>query len=477
MSPRQHWAAIGGLFLFGLVLHTVLALLVSAPPQWDSAYAWEVGRNIASGEGAVTRAVWALAWLPPGVEHTADLHWMPLPSRILVPALWLFPGWRGAQIIPVVVAAMWGPMGLLWARRIGLDGALAWAAGALSATGLGAMAFLSVPDSVGLFGILGSGALLAAADRRVIACMALAGLAALTRGDGFWVGLACAVALPGLRAIGPALVGMGMTAAWNLRNYAVAGEGFVALRARIASAGATGDLLLLDLPGAGGWMERIGSAVTTWPLGGVLFVMECGLLPLVFALVCLWRRRDDRGVWPLALLPVLVLVGDPLLAPGVAGQGTMWRTLAAVLPAVAALGLAGSTQVLRGLPPALLPSLVAIAGIGLSAPLGFKLHLPFAIVEDCAVLDEAGVPLQAPVLSTDAIQVAARCDRPAVQIPPVDTVEAVPVLSERYDIQWMVGAPDDHRVEAWRPDALDEVGWERVSARVWRRAPTVRFAP
>lgn len=473
-SADLHRLAVGGLFLLGVLVHGTVALSFDGPPHWDSAYAWEVARNVAAGEGAVTRALWALAWLPPQVEHPADLHWMPLPSRILVPAMWLDASWRSALVVPVLVAGLWGPLGWAWAGRVGLrggrGGGLRWVVGVLAATGLGALPLLGIPDSAGLFGALGAAALLAASERRLAVCMGLCLLAALTRGDGFWVGLACAVAWTDLRAVGPVLAGVGATAAWLARSWSVAGEGLWALRARVSSAGATGDLLLLEGPEAPGLIERVLDALTGLPWYGLLFLLEGGLLPVMFAGVALFLRRGDRGLWPVAVLPVLVMVGDPLLAPGVAGQGTTWRTLAAVLPPVAALGVLGATQVLRGLPAWLLPGVVAVFGAGLAILAGSRLLAPFPTPDDCAALADAEVPPGAVVLVTEPLQVTARCHHPAVQIPPVDAESGLIQLAERYDIHWAVTAPDDHKVEPWRTSAFELSGWGRVSERVWHRA-------
>ena len=454
---------------FGLCWHALWAASIPGPTQWDSAYTWEVARNLARGDGAVTRAVWAVAWLPPDLQHPADLHWSPLPSRILVPAMAVWPSWRMTQAVAVLLAALWGPLGWAWGRRLGLFGTQRVLAGIVAASGLGALPFLGVPDSVGLFGLLGGAALLTVAEGRLLATVVLCVLAALSRGDGFLLGLACAAGFTLRRAPWPALAGTGTAGLWMLRGWLLAGDGFFALRARVATAGSVGDLLLLQDPAPLGLGERLVGVLGSTPLAAGLFVLEGGVLPVLFGGLALLLRRRDRTPWPVLLLPPLVLLADFFLAPGVAGQGTTYRTLAAVLPALAALGLVGARDVLRDLSPWLLPGVVAVGGITLGSLVGVKLHGAFAVGDDCAALAAQGVPAGAPVLAYEPLHVTARCDHPALQIPPDATSADIARLADRYGIVWAVTAPEDHKQAAWRTSGVAWEGWVRVGERVWRR--------
>ncbi|MFK7927342.1 MAG: hypothetical protein AB8H79_04090 [Myxococcota bacterium] len=453
---------------FGLAWHALFASFIEGPNQWDSAYSWEVARHIARGEGAVTDAIWAMAWQPHTVRHPADLHWSPLPSRVLVPALWISESWRFVQLVPVLLAALWGPLAVLWARRLRASRTLQVLAGLMAATGLGALPFLGVPDSVGLFGVLGAGALLTASQGHVWRCALLCALAALTRGDGFLLGLACAVSLPWSRAIWPAVAGLAATAGWSLRSYALVGTSFFELRGRVSDARAVGDLLLLHAPPDLGVLARLEGMAASLPMSFVLGVLQTGLIPAALAVIALWGRRRDRSLWAVPAFVIVVLLVDNALAPGVASKGTIYRSLGATLPVVAALSMVGARDVLRGLPSFVVPSIVAIAGVLISQNVARSMSGAFTTYDDCGALSAAGVPPGAPVLAYEPLHVTARCEHPAVQIPPDATSADLADLAIRYQIQWAVVAPVEHRQPAWRQGTVFIRGFEPVGDRVLR---------
>jgi hypothetical protein len=459
------------LVVVGLLWHGAWAAGESGPPQWDSAATWEVARHLATGEGAVTDAVWNLGWLPPALRHPSDLHWSPLPSRVLVPAMWVSTSWRAAQAVAVLVAALWGVLGWLWAGRLGLSGSAAWIAGALAATGLGALPFLGVPDSVGLFGLLGGAALLTASNGRVAATAALCALAALTRGDGFLLGVAVAVGLPGLRGLWCAAAGVGATGAWALRSWWVAGEGWVSMRGRVSTAESVLDLLRLQDPEPLSVADRLLSVVTHAPTAVGLGLLATGILPGLLALLALVFRRRDRSLWPLWVLPPLLAIAVYGLAPGVAEKGTFYRSFAAVLPAVAALGVVGALDLLRSLPRWIPAAMVLGSGALLAGITAAQLQGAFPLADDCGALEAAGAPAGAAVLAYEPVHVTARCARPALQIPLDATPRQLRVLADRYRIDWVVVAPEDHPQARWRADAVALDGFDVAGERVLRRAP------
>ncbi len=220
-----------GLWALGVLVHGAWALTVAGPTDWDPAYYSEVAANLAAGEGAVTRAAWLHAWLPSALPQPADLHWMPLPSRVLVPEA-LLGGW--GQVTTVLLGACWAPLAWALARALGAAPGVALLAGVLGASGLGYARFLSTPDSIALYGVVGSVGWLALARSRLSerSLPVWAALAALTRGDGFLLGLAWS----GPRRWWAGLAGLGAFAAWQLRGVAVGGERFLALRRSVASA-------------------------------------------------------------------------------------------------------------------------------------------------------------------------------------------------------------------------------------------------
>lgn len=472
MTAGSSWRRAAPLvvsFAAGVVWHAVWAAGVDGPPQWDSAATWEVARHLAAGDGAVTRAVWSVAWLPPSLEHPGDLHWMPLPSRVLVPAMWLSSGWRAAQAVAVLVAASWGPLGVLWGRRLGLQGVALWLAGLVAASGLGALPFLGVPDSVGLAGLLGGGALLAASHGRLAATALLCALFALTRNDGFLLGLACVAAFPGWRAVWPAAGGLGAWGLWTARGWWLAGDGYLALRRRTADAEGVLDLLRLADPEPLTLGDRALAVVSHVPTAILLGLLAAGVAPALLAGLAAMLRRRDRSLWPLWIYAPLLAAAVFALAPGVAEKGTYYRSLAALIPAVAALGMAGAGDVLRGLPRWMLPGVVASGGVFLGALVGTRLMGAFPSADDCGVLAEAGAPPSAAVLAYEPLHVTARCDRPSLQIPLDASAEELSALTERYGIDWVVLAPEDHPQEAWQVEAVHIPGFERVGERVLRR--------
>lgn len=466
----QAWATPASLFVVGVIWHAAWAAGETGPPQWDSASTWEVARHLAAGEGAVTDAVWNVAWLPPELRHPSDLHWSPLPSRVLVPAMWVSSSWRSAQVVAVILAALWGPLGWLWARRAGLSGTPAWIAGVIAATGLGALPFLGIPDSVGLFGLLGAGALLAVANGRLGAAALLCALAALTRGDGFLLGLAVAVGFPGLRGLWAAGAGLAATGAWALRSWWVAGEGWLAMRARVSNASSVLDLLRLDEPEPLGAVGRITSVVTSAPTAVGLFVLATGILPGLLALVAVLLRRRDRSLWPLLALPPLVAVAVYGLAPGVAEKGTFYRSIGALIPVVAAYGVLGCTDLLKTLPRWLPAILVLVGGVVMAVVTAGQLRGAFPVADDCGVLDAAGAPEGAAVMAYEPLHVTARCGRPALQIPLGAAPQDLARVADRYALRWIVTAPEDHPQKAWRAGELAVPGFEPAGERVLRRA-------
>ncbi len=76
----------------------------------------------------------------------ADLHWMPLPSRLLVPGLWLWPA-HGDAVVTVIVAAVRGPLAAVLAGRLGGARSVLWAAGLLGVLGNGYVRFCPPPTA------------------------------------------------------------------------------------------------------------------------------------------------------------------------------------------------------------------------------------------------------------------------------------------------------------------------------------------
>jgi hypothetical protein len=441
MSQHRPLFAVWAL---GLLVHGLWALTVREPVDWDPAYYEAVARNIAQGRGAVTDAVWMLSALPDALPAVADTHWMPLPSRVLVPFLLLWPG-GGAQLGTVLLAALWAPLALALARALGAEPRVALGAGLLCALGGGYSRFLSTPDSIALYGLLGAGGLLAVQRGRPGAAAAVAALAALCRGDGFLLGPCLALGLSGPAALGVAVAGPLAAAAWLLRSLALAGPLVWSARAAAAAAPTLEALVLGDPRVASlgerglAWLHELPELLV---LVGVVGVF---LLPWP-ALAAAWAARREPAVRAAVAYALLMPTVTMLSAPGVAGSGTAFRSGAALFPlftALAALGLAAAgrfTAARRGYPAWFVPALTGLGFAVGSVGLGLSLRAARPAPElDCGALD--GLPAGAVVFAAEPLHVADLCGRPAVILPHDLDPAQVPALVARFRIAGALLAP------------------------------------
>lgn len=468
------WGHLFLLFVAGLAARLAWALTIPWPEDWDATYYRSVAAHLARGEGPVTGALWTLAYVPERLPMPIDLYWMPLPSRVLVPGLWAWPA-HGDQLVTGLIGALWVPLAWLLAR-VSTNDERAPALAALFALAAGPFARVaSAPDCYALYGAIGAGALLAVEGRRWALAAALAGLAALTRADGFLFGLALGLGFRGWQAFAVAVTGPALAATWAVRGFALGGDGYLASR-RIA-ASATDYLQVIEgrydapLSIAGRFAEVLRAAPDL-----VEYAVTPGLLVLLPAsLVGAWSLRDRPwvavvAVW-FAVLPLITVFA----APAVALHGTLYRSGAglfvgvAVLAAVGVSVLARSLGARRGYPPWFLPGLhvavFAVISVGVGALQAASAQPPVA----CALLD--GVPPGEPVFTSDPLGVEARCGRTAVVVTRTLTPSRAADLAERFGICSVLVAPPDLSDEgslgaADVPRVLP--GWTPTSDRVWR---------
>ncbi len=454
------------LFLVAVAWHIAWAGTVATPSDWDPAYYLSVARHLVAGDGAVTDAVWNLGWLPPELRHPADLHWMPLPSRVLVPflALWPAGGWRAAQLCSVLLAAGWAPLGWAWARRLGAERLPAWCAGLIAAFAGGYVRTITTPDSIALYGLLGGSALLAA-SRRLPVTVPLVLAVALTRGDGFLLGLACALAWPGTGGWRVAAAGLGATAAWALRCWLLAGEGWIALRERAANSLSLGQILAPPAPPAPSIADRFAFLLHELPtIGAVALVVSGGVLVWPAALELVKRRRE-RELWPIAAYALGFPVVIHLLAPAVAAEGSVYRSDAALFVPMAALAAVGAANLTKRYHPAFLPGILVVATLVSATVTGLEYTRVLSqLGEDCTAL--ASVPKGSAVLSYDPIGVEARCGHPgAIMARGADLTPLV----EQYHFEWALVAPATYDNGTVRAEDFTMSGWTRVNERLWHR--------
>lgn len=454
------------LYLLALLWHFYWASTVSAPGDWDPAYYLSVARHIAAGEGAVTDAVWNLAWLPPDLRHPADLHWMPLPSRVLVPFVSLAPRnpWPATQLCACLLAAGWAPLAWFWAARLDASTAIRWCAGLIAVSAGGYVRTVTTPDSIALYGLLGGAAFLAASQRMAVT-LALVAAVAVTRGDGFLLGIAAALAWPGRRGWPVALAGIGAFAAWSMRCWIIGGEGWLAMRARVAGSLRLSELLTTNAPGAPTIGERFLFAGQHVPsMLTVAFIVSGGVL--IWPALLEWvKRRHDRGLWPLLAYVLGFPVIIHLLAPAIAAEGSVYRSGAALFVPMCALGAVGAANLTKRYHPWFLPGTLVVAAFVSSALMGRKyeeVRLPG--LADCEALSM--VPKGEPVLSYDPVGVEARCGYPgAIMARGADLAPLV----EQYGFTWALAAPADFDNGTVRAAEFPLAGWTRVGERVFRR--------
>lgn len=448
----------------GIALHAVLAAWLPEPVDYDPAYYGSVARHVVAGDGAVTGALWTLLWRPDALPYAADTHWMPLPSRVLVPGVWLWPA-HGDQAITVWFGALWGPLAFALARRNGASSGVAWAAGLFATTGLAYTLRLVTPDCIALFGVIGGLAWLAVFDKKPWAVAGLAVAAALTRNDGFLLAPCLALAFRGGPALGIAVVGPATAAVWALRNVMVVGPEWLTMRQRTT---AVLDLDLVPL--------ILGNAPPVGLAERFAFIGQEGapVLALLLLLVVpfpglLMLGRDRRSAAMAAAwlgVPLLAL----FLAPGVAASGSVFRWLAAVFPlacaltaqAFARLGTWSFAQ--RGLHPWFLPTLLAIPVLGSGLFLGTMRPTSPLPAATCAAI--AAFPADAVVFSPHPLLAEASCGHKSVVLIPGMSASQVAELADKYHVTFAVVLPVGTKSEfALSPtDAAALLpGWRQLS--------------
>ena len=216
MSRREAWLSAGFVFALALAARLVAAAQVAFPVPEDTAYYAGVARNLVEGRGLVSDALWSYQTQPLTVPRAAFEVWMPLPSLLAAIPMALLGAadwFRAAQVVAVASGAVLAA--LAW--RLGADVAVelqlpagrarTLAVGSGAVTGLlgPLVVFGALPDSTGLFAALSlaacvlmtriaearsAGASRSALDRRLAGLGLLLGLAALTRSEAIWLGLA-----------------------------------------------------------------------------------------------------------------------------------------------------------------------------------------------------------------------------------------------------------------------------------------------
>ncbi|HLY12723.1 MAG TPA: hypothetical protein VKR24_00105, partial [Candidatus Limnocylindrales bacterium] len=212
-SRREAWGTAALLFVFALLVRAAFARTVPFPTPEDTAYYVMVARNLVTGHGLTSDALWSFQTPPLSFPRPAFEVWLPLPTLLIAgPMLILGTSFAVAQLPALLIGALI-PV-LAW--RLGADVAaelglpegrartLAAGVGLTAAVELPLVLFSALPDSTGLFAALVLGACLLITrllrdprgarigDPRLLGLGVLIGLAALTRNEALWLALAWA---------------------------------------------------------------------------------------------------------------------------------------------------------------------------------------------------------------------------------------------------------------------------------------------
>jgi hypothetical protein len=255
MTRREAVLSAAGVFAIALIARWYAASLVVFPKPEDTAYYVDVARNLLSGRGLVTDALWSFQTPPLTVPREAFEVWLPLPTLLAaVPMAILGSTFAAAQVSSVLVGALvpvlaWRLAADVADERklpVGRARTLAIGTGITAAVSLPLLLHSALPDSTMPFAVLTLAATLlmtrvsaraAAGHARPVGLLVLLGvvlgLAALTRNEALWLALVWAVLawrlpIPAPERVAhlliPALVAFALFLPWMIRDWAAFGS-------------------------------------------------------------------------------------------------------------------------------------------------------------------------------------------------------------------------------------------------------------
>jgi hypothetical protein len=361
VTRREAWLTVAGLFALALVVRAVVASTIPFPTPEDTAYYYGVARNLVEGRGLVSDAIWSYQTPPLVFPRPAFEVWLPLPAFLAaIPMVVLGTGFHAAQVSTVIlgslvpVLAWWVAADVAEERGlpVGRARTLAVGAGLTAVVLLPLLLFGVLPDSTTPFTVIALAACLLMtrlaadasavrpADPRLLGLGILFGLAALTRNEFVWLGLAWVVlawrARPDISMRGqrikliaiPAVIGAVILAPWLARDWAAFGNPLPGQAAANALSVTGFDIFAYEQPPtlarylAQGplWLASIRLDGLSHNLFTVLLIpsFPVGLLGLVSLP---WVGRD-RALRPLLIVGLLTFTATTLLFP----VSTTWGT-------------------------------------------------------------------------------------------------------------------------------------------------------
>ncbi len=257
MTRREAVLSAAVIFVIALAIRWYAASLVVFPKPEDTAYYVDVARNLLGGRGLVSDSLWSFQTLPLVVPRAAFEVWLPLPTfAAAIPMALLGSTFAAAQVSSVLIGALVPVLAWRLAADVAEERALPQGRARTLAIGTGITAAVSLPlilhsalpDSTMPFAVLTLAACLlmarirraivadgstTAVTRRLVGLGAILGLAALTRNEALWLGLAwavIAVTLPvaagdRFRVIAvPAVVALVLFLPWMIRDQIAFGS-------------------------------------------------------------------------------------------------------------------------------------------------------------------------------------------------------------------------------------------------------------
>ncbi|MEP7003121.1 MAG: hypothetical protein ABI888_01145 [Chloroflexota bacterium] len=359
-AARRLTVIVGALLLFRLASASV----VSQPGYTDAYYYGGVARRVAAGQGLTADFIWNFLEAAPGGAVPVPSHrfWMPLATLLQSIGITTLPfvdSFRAAQAVELLVSLLIPVLAYRAARSLGGTANASLVAAAVAGLG-GAFApgWVSL-DAFAPAAVLGTLFFLAygRAARGDVDAAALAGLWVgllfLARAEGAFFGLVFLPLLrhPATRRAG--VVGAGVALAigtgWLARDLSLGP--IPDLFARSVLLVRYEDFFAVGSPTWPAFIEALpqvlvakSGAIAT---NAATFVFAFGLL-LVPGMVVAWRsRRTVPAARAFAALLILVYVVQSLVVTLHSTRGSYFHSLAAFFPFGVALGVIGTSELLR----------------------------------------------------------------------------------------------------------------------------------
>jgi 4-amino-4-deoxy-L-arabinose transferase-like glycosyltransferase len=377
MSRREAVLSAALVFAVAVVARAIAASVVVFPKPEDTAYYVDVAKNLITGRGLITDALWSYQTPPLVVPREAFEVWLPLPTFLAAIPMALFGAtFAAAQlssivlgaIVPVLAWRLAADIAVVRQLPIGRARTLAVGSGLTAAVSLPLLLHSTLPDSTMPFAVLTLSACLLMTrirDRRefigrlrdpfLIALGIVLGLAALTRNEAVWLALVWAILAwrtpatsrrDRLILIGvPAIVALAVFAPWAIRDWIVFGNPLPGQAlANALSVQGTDVFAWSDPPTLSRYLAQgAGRIIDARVVGAEHNLFDVLLLPgapLSFiGLVALpWFARV-APLRPLVLVTILTFLGTSLVFPVATTWGTFLHAAAAthVLLIVSAL--------------------------------------------------------------------------------------------------------------------------------------------